>query len=311
MARQQGARTALAAAFETIYGTAPASGYKALAFAKLGLGAKQPLLASELVGFGRDPLPPVQDALTAEGEIVVPIETKSFGFWLKAAFGAPVTTGTGPYTHVFSSGLWSLPSLAMEVQMPQVPHFAMYAGAMVDTLAWQMARSGLLTATVGLKAQGEAIAAATAAGTPATNLAGNRLGNFHGSIARGGTLTSVVSCDISYSNNLDPVEVIRSDGKISGLDPTLASLGGSLTMRFDTQTFVTQAAAATASNLTLSYALGTESLTVLMPKVILERTGVTIEGPAGVQASFNWQAMQNTGGAAMVTLTLVNDIASY
>ena len=56
MARAQGARSQLAAAFEITYGTAPASGFMQMPFASASLGAEQPLLASELLGYGRDPL---------------------------------------------------------------------------------------------------------------------------------------------------------------------------------------------------------------------------------------------------------------
>ena len=38
--------------------------------------------------------------------------------------------------------------------MPEVPRFAMYAGCVLDQLSWQMQRSGLLTATARLVAQG-------------------------------------------------------------------------------------------------------------------------------------------------------------
>ena len=90
MARAQGARSQLAAAFETVYGTAPVSGFTRLPFASSTLSAEQPLLGSELLGYGRDPLAPVKDAITADGDLTVPIDAEAFGFWLKAAFGAPV-----------------------------------------------------------------------------------------------------------------------------------------------------------------------------------------------------------------------------
>ena len=51
--------------------------------------------------------------------------------------------------------------------MPEVPRFAMYSGCVLDQLSWQMQRSGLLTATARLVAQGETVATTTAAGTPA------------------------------------------------------------------------------------------------------------------------------------------------
>ena len=146
MARAQGARSQLAAAFETTYGTAPTSGFMQMPFASASLGAEQPLLASELLGYGRDPLAPVRDAVTADGDITVPLDAEAFGFWLKAAFGAPTTTGTTNKTHTFKSGSWSLPSMAIEVAMPEIPRFAMYTGCVLDQLSLTMQRSGLLTA---------------------------------------------------------------------------------------------------------------------------------------------------------------------
>lgn len=59
MARAHGARAQMALAFEIVYGTAPASGYQTLPFASTTLGSELPLIASELLGHGRDPLAPI------------------------------------------------------------------------------------------------------------------------------------------------------------------------------------------------------------------------------------------------------------
>jgi hypothetical protein len=112
MARAQGARAQMALAFETVYGTAPATGYRFVPFASTTLGSEQPLLASELLGYGRDPQAPLRDAFTADGDVVIPIDVENFGLWLKGAFGSPVTTGTVQKVHTFQSGGWTLPSLA-------------------------------------------------------------------------------------------------------------------------------------------------------------------------------------------------------
>ena len=80
----------MALAFETVYGTAPAGGYTRVPFASTSLGAEQPLISSELLGYGRDPTAPIKDAVTADGDVVVPIDAAAFGFWLKAAFGEPI-----------------------------------------------------------------------------------------------------------------------------------------------------------------------------------------------------------------------------
>lgn len=106
----------------------PSAGSPRPPFASTSLGAEQPLLNSELLGYGRDPLAPIKDAVTADGDVVVPLDAEAFGFGLRAAFGDPTTTGTGPWTHEFQSGAWTLPSMSIETGMPEVPRYAMYSG---------------------------------------------------------------------------------------------------------------------------------------------------------------------------------------
>ena len=312
MARAQGARAQMALAFETTYGASPATGYTQIPFATASLGAEQPLLSNELLGYGRDPLAPMLDAVTADGSVVVPIDTEAFGFWLKGAFGAPVTTGTGPYTHVFTSGSWSLPSLSIETGLPEVPSYAMYGGCVVDKIGWQMARSGLLTANVDLIAQGEALATTSGAGTPAP-IALKRFGHFNGSVTRNGAdIGNIVSAELSYANNLDRVETIRADGKIEGADPSIAAMTGKIDVRFADTTLLTQAINNTDCSLEFGYSLPTgESLSVDVHRVFLPRPRREIQGPQGVQVSFDWQAAQQADGTPMVTVTLVNNLESY
>ena len=312
MARAQGARSLMAAAFETTYGTPPVGGYMQMPFASTSLGAEQPLMGSELLGYGRDPLAPIKDAVTADGDVIAPIDAEAFGFWLKAAFGDPVTTGTGPYTHEFASGSWTLPSMSIETAMPEVPRYAMYSGCVLDQISWQMQRSGLLTATAKLIAQGEAVATGSAAGTP-TGWNLQRFGHFNGSIKRNGTaLGNIVSADIQYANSLDRIETIRADGRIDGADPSIAALTGKMDVRFADQVLMTQALDGTPAELEFAYNLGTgQSLTFTAHAVYLPRPRVEIQGPQGVQASFDWQAAFDSSAGQMCTVTLVNDIATY
>lgn len=416
MARAQGARSQLTAAFESVYGTAPGGNYTRLPFATSSLGAEQPLLASELLGYGRDPIAPVKDAVTVDGDISIPIDPEAFGIWLKAAFGAPVSTNTaaaggilfagnpapgdtitlggvvwtfvasgasgnetdidgtladtlaalvsdllgsldpvigqagytvsggdtlkitygrngtagnhfalaasdatpsgprltgGGCSHEFQSGGWSLPSLSLEIGMPEVPRFALYTGVMVDQLSWSMAHSGLLTATAQLVAQGETVTSTTQAGAP-VDLPVMRFGHFNGAIKRNGAnLGNIVSADITYANNLDRIETIRADGMIDGADPSVAALTGSLTARFADTALIDQALAGDACELEFGYALPTgEALTVTAHAVYLPRPRLSIEGPQGVQAAFDWQAARDPVLGRMATVTLVNNTGS-
>ncbi len=312
MARAQGARAQMALAFETTYGTPPVSGFTRMPFASTTLGSEQPLLNNELLGYGRDPLAPIKDAVTADGDVMVPIDAEAFGFWLKAAFGTPITTGVGPYTHEFRSGGWDLPSMSIETAMPEVPRYAMYSGCMLDQLSWQVQRSGLLTATARLVAQGETIAGATLAGTPA-DLELRRFGHFNGAISRDGVdLGNVVSAEITFANNLDRIETIRSDGKIDGADPGMAALTGRIEVRFADQTLVAQAQTGDPCEITFTYVLPSgETFTFAAHAVYLPRPRIEISGPQGVQASFDWQAARAETTGRMCTATLINDIEAY
>ncbi len=312
MARAQGARAQMALAYETVYGTPPVGGFTKMPFASMSLGSEQPLLNSELLGYGRDPLAPIKDAVTADGDVMVPIDAEAFGFWLKAAFGDPITSGAGPHTHEFRSGSWTLPSMSIETAMPEVPRYAMYSGCVLDQLSWQVQRSGLLTATARLVAQGESIATSTAAGT-AAELGLKRFGHFNGAISRNGSaLGNVVSAEITYANNLDRIETIRSDGKIDGADPSIAALTGRIEVRFADSTLVTQASNGDPCEISFAYVLPSgESFTFTAHAVYLPRPRIEISGPQGVQATFDWQAAKATSPARMCTATLINTIEAY
>jgi hypothetical protein len=175
-----------------------------------------------------------------------------------------------------------------------------------------MQRSGLLTATAKLVAQGETVAAASAAGTP-TALSLQRFGHFNGAITRNGTaLGNVVSAEVTYSNGLDRIETIRNDGNIDGADPGMASLTGRIEVRFADTTLVTQAIDGDPCELEFSWSLGADaSLTFTAHAVYLPRPRIEISGPQGIQATFDWQAAKAVSPARMCTVVLVNTVTGY
>lgn len=315
MARAHGARSQMAVAFESTYGTPPASGFVLLPFATSDLDSQQALLENELVGFGRDPLPATQDAIDVNGTIKVPMDAIGIGYWLKGLFGAPATTGSGaPYTHTFNSGGWDLPSMAIEIGMPEVPSFAMSAGVKANSLTFDLARKGLLTADVAVIGQNETTESSSAAASPAA-VAVQRFSHFHGSISRNGAaLGNIVSGRFAYSNNLDPVEVVRGDGLIGGLDPGMAACSGQLVARFDSLTLLDQARNGEGCTLAFAYDMpgGDEALTITVRNVRFSRPRREVTGAAGIQISLDWIAgKHSTGTSAMVTAVLVNARDGY
>jgi hypothetical protein len=226
MGRALGINAVQHAVFETAYGSTPASAFKKLPFVSNALGEERPLIEDDQLGFGREGLDPTYDVATNDGDVVVPMDTRAIGFWLKLLLGQPTDGGgAGAYTHTFVSGAPTLPSASIEVGNPEVPSYSVNYGALANQLRVQMSRSGMLNATVGIIAQGETRAvSASVAGTP-TVLTGPRFQQAVGSVKRGGTqLGGVTAADFTFSNSLEKVETIRDDGRIEGADPLRAMM---------------------------------------------------------------------------------------
>ncbi|WP_413219092.1 phage tail tube protein [Tritonibacter mobilis] len=312
MPRAQGARAQMALGFETVYGMPPAANsFWKMPFASTNLGSDQPLLNSELLGYGRDPLPPVKDAITADGDVAVPLDPRFLAIWFKALMGDPTTTGaSAPYSHEFQTGGWTLPSMSVEVGHPEVPLYSMVSGVVANSITWNMQRSGLVTATVACVAQGETDATSSSAGT-LEELDLTRFGSFNGAIKREGSLlANVVSGSVTYTNNLDRVETIRADGKIDGADPSVAALTGEIVVRFADTVLRDQAEAGDPCELEFSYVKdAANSMTLTAHAVYLPRPRKTVEGPGGVQATYAWQAALDPITGRMASVTIVNDMA--
>jgi len=312
MGRPLGINAVMSAAAETTYGATPAAGFYRLPFVSHGLGEVQPLLEDDQLGFGREGLDPTYDVITNDGDIVVPIDTRGIGFWLRQTFGPPSTTaaGDGTFAHTFTSGAPSIPSTSVEFSNPDMPIHSTHYGAAVNSLKASLTRSGMLNATLSMIAQGETDPAAVSAAGAPTVLRGSRFAQATGSITiDGAVVADVVSGDLAYSNQLDKVEVIRSDGRIAGVDPGKAVSSGSLRTRFATQALYNKARAKTPVALSYGWTLEAFSLIFRLPRVFLPKPKRSITGPKGIMADFDWQA--SGADAAQLTAVLTNDVASY
>lgn len=315
MGRGRGSNAKLVGAFETTYGTVPGSGFIPFPFVRSTIGPESGLIEDDLLGNGREKYDPTRDVTNNDGAITVPVDLRNFGHWLKLLLGDPVTTGAGPYTHEFESGKPVLPSMALEVQMPDVPSFEMNYGLRANSLQIAMSRSGLLNASIELVGKGaEPRAAISAAGVLAAALSVTRFRQAVGEITRDGVrLGSVVSAEISFTNNLDKIETIQPDGEIEDADPGQAMTSASTVTRYDSLAFYNDATNGEPVAITFGWELDlggeTYSLLFAMPRVFLPVTKTPIEGPNGVQSSANLMGSGQNGPS--FTATLSNDVATY
>jgi hypothetical protein len=83
MARAYGSSAHLLMKRETTYGQAATGNYIRMPFNRCDLGSEQGLIDDPVLGQGRDPLAPLQDVVTDEGDIVVPVDLE-FAYTLSA-----------------------------------------------------------------------------------------------------------------------------------------------------------------------------------------------------------------------------------
>lgn len=313
MSRAYGWNAKLLIAEESTYGTLSDDTYTQVPFASSTIDSEQGLIASNVLGLGRDPTTPFQDVINVGGELAVPVDLRNIGIWLKAIFGTPTTTEDGGvYTHTFESGKVSLPSYTLEVGLPEVPEFIRFLGVKADSIAFNFARSGEAQATIALLAQGETASTTTVSAQPNVQPY-TRFSQFQGFIKSDGqALANVTAASLTYANNLEKIETIRNDGKVEAIDLGVASLSGNIAVRYGDNTLMDKARAGTPVDLELGYQVSaTQKLVITCHEVYLPKPKRSVNGPGGVECSYDFQGAKEPTLGKMITVQLINDVETY
>jgi len=225
-----------------------------------------------------------------------------------ATVSASALTGGG-YTHQFISGKTDIPSYTLEAGMPEVPAWFCHTGVKFNSVALEFSRSGPASATINAIARGEDRFDTSRGGTP-TSLPFTRISQFQGAIKRNdSSVANLTAGSLNYSNNLEKIETIRNDRKIDGIDPTIASLTGRIDVRFADTSLIDLASNGTPVDLEFSYTIdANSSIRFIAHEVHLPKAKLGIEGPGGIQASFEFQGARNEKVGRMLTVMLQNDL---
>lgn len=313
MSRAYGWNAQLLIAEESEYGVMPQSGYRKIPFISSSLDSEQNLLSSNVLGLGRDPTQPFQDVINVDGDMAVPVDVRNIGVWLKAIFGAPTTTeDEGVYTHAFESGKIIIPSYSLEVGLPEVPQFIRFAGVRANSIAFNFQRSGEAQVTLNLMGQCESGSTTAIADNPEVYKY-TRVSQFQGYIKSGGEfLANITAANATYSNNLEKIETIRNDGLVEAIDLGVASLSGSISARYGDNVLLDKAREGTPVDIELGYQL-TESMKLIIEchEVYLPKPKRSIDGPGGIECSYDFQGAKSEELGHMMTVKLINDVESY
>jgi len=307
-------------ATEASYGTVPATGYTRLYARSTDLDLERPLGVDELIGMGRRAQGAYYERAAVSGGVSIPLDVRALGFWLHGLFGAASVTdnGDGTYDHVWSDAESELPSKTIEIGHARLaaPVFWRFAGCKAGSIAVPLTGRGPANADVQVLGQSRAEAASSihaAAAEPALR----RLEQGRGSITIGGdTVAYLTGGELNFTNTLEPVETIRDDGLIEGIDEGNPRASGSITVRLsdDASQQAVRTAIAAQQPLALAFALSDPegwSLSFRAPRVLLSGAKAPIAGSGGISQTFDWQGECDASAGHSLAATLVNDVAGY
>jgi len=316
MAQAKGVCSQVVIDFETTYGSDPGSvaGIK-MPFNTFSFKADRNLIEPATIRGIRDPAMPAHGNLNVSGPAVIPIDQIAIGYWLKALLGAPDTTGTGPYTHVFSTGdaCSELPSMVIDLGFTDIAKYLKFNGVKIDGFSITAGGDGELTANLDLIGANETSGTSAYDSDP-TELTFSRFNNFQASLEEGGSEIAIVQeVTINIRNNLDTTGYYIGGNGIRGVLPAgLCLVDGSIKAFFEDLTLYNKAVNTTESSLKLVFTSGSYSLTFLLNELNYRRGGPVVETPGGIYVELPFYAYyQDHADATVVKITLINSHASY
>lgn len=267
----------------------------------------------------------VEDAEDVSGDVVVTIAPESIGFWLKHLFGAPVTTGVGPYTHTFTAAMpgetGALPAgmliekdLSSAIAAPG--RFLRYSGLRVNNGSFNFAARGSL-ASLTLSLLGAGVDATAVAALDATLTDPGHSGFSTRQISielDGGAITlNALSGTLAWGNDLDPdLFVLNGTGQRASLPEGFARPTGNVEAILDSADLLNKVLGdvdgALVYTLSRGDGLGTagnESLVISVPDMVFRRTTPATPGPRGLRLPLQFTS-HRTSGELGVTAVLKN-----
>lgn len=236
------------------------------------------------------------------------------GHLLRAALGAPATTGTGtPYTHTFVpaatkfSAAAALPPYSITAKRGSMIH--RYSGAQLNRLSLSQPKDDALQLDTDWIAKG----VADVTDTVLTQEAGQRFRFQHLSVKRdAATFDTLESLGITIENNLETEELLNGSDEISGTDFGDSAINVEMTMSFQNVADYADFKANTTRPWEFTWTLNANtSLAIKIPRLNISAFSAPISGPGRITASVSGQGEFDAVAGHGIQVVLKNDTATY
>ena len=127
-----------------------------------------------------------------------------------------------------------------------------------------------------------------------------------------GITADIVSGSLSLNNNLSGVETIREDNEIAGVDVGMFNATGSISVRFTDKELLNKANNGETVALDMGFKFSDdEKMVIKILQAHLSKPSKAIDGPGGIELSFDFQGAKKESAGKMVEVELINDISQY
>lgn len=271
----------------------------------------------EAMTFGtRSTLPAVEGRTRITGGLTdIEARPDFLGVFLRAALGAPATTGASPYEHVFTtdtakhSAEAALPPYSVTVQRGSLRH--RYSGGQLNQLTLAQAADGPLT----LEADWIFKGVTDVATTETIALETNRRFIFRDlAVTKGGTAFPYLeSLGVTIANNLEAEETLNGEREISAVDfNDKLAITADMTLTFRDATTYADFKAATTSAWSFVWTNPEgQILTIAIPKLQIDTWAAPISGPGRMTVDVTATAEFDQAAGHEIEITLENETATY
>lgn len=300
---------------ETDWGTAVAS--STFVSATESISEERARLREPMTFGTRSVLPAVEGRTRVTGGISgIHARPDLLGVFLRAALGAPATTGSGPYEHVFTpktakhSGLAALPPYSVTVQRGSLRH--RYPGGQLNTLTLTQAADEALS----IDSEWIFKSVADVGSAEQITLETNRRFIFRDlTVTKGGSpFPFLESLTIAIANNLEAEETLNGTREISSVDfNEKLAITANMTLTFRDATTYADFKAATTSAWEFKWVApdsGPE-LMIAIPKLQIDTWGAPISGPGRMTVDVTASAEFDANAGHEIEVTLENTVATY
>ena len=314
MSMQKGSTVKVLLGYEATFKTASADGFQ-LPVNTFGLKATRALnAAATLIGTRNPPMPFSGNKSTA-GAIVVPVDSLALPYWLKAIFGAPGTTGAGPYVHEFKIGDVQ-PSLTLEAAFTDLAtdKFSRFLGCKIGGFSLDVGGDGELVMTLNTVGADHSFQAAAFDASP-TVVTLARVNNFQAAVTEGGsTLANAKLINLAVDFGLDTSQyVIGGAGALGAIPEGTVKVSGRVQTLFEDTTLLDKGANLTESGLKITITGSASSIVEFeIPELFYEWSSPDVPGPQGLMVDMAFQGFyDNHAEASAIVARVTNGVASY